>query len=622
MAITAQKVADTEADMDALAALVNGDENADVATRLGGTVPSIRKLIKPYQNLAAVLAAISEGAQLTDGTYGDVVVSGGGTSFTVLPPEEAYGAGWDGDGGVPTKNAVFDKIEALLASINSKLDASARGAANGVAPLDATSKVPAANLQSYVLTSALGAANGVPTLDSGGHLPLAQLSGVVVSTLLGASNGVATLDGKGKVPSAHLPSYVDVVLEFAIVAAFPTTGEAGKLYVDTSVVPNIAYRWGSSQYIQVGGAGGGAITSTDQLAEGVTNLYYTNTRVQTYLNTKYGVASGIAQLDAGSKLPVAYMPASVPLIGGDGGMEVGSYLDFHTTSDGLDFQARITADASGNLSISPRGTGVVDLNTSTLWIGATGNNLLAQHDGTNGFVRAQTGELWMGGGGATQLKLTAAGVYATTDLDVGTNFLRGQYVSVSGADARIDINSRNGGLAALFYNADNALHLFWNGADRITFGSDGKLFANDIWANRGDGTGVFYLGGSSTRYLYYDNTNYNLPGADLIINGRRAATQITTIQTFGASGTVSDTALGAYVKWTTAGSTFTFNSTCSQGHSSIHVNRSGGACTISCPGGYYKNGAALATANINVPANARFTAFHEGSGVWTFDGNI
>lgn len=50
----------------------------------------------------------------------------------------------------------------------------------------------------------------------------------------------------GKVPADFLPSYVDDILEFANVAAFPATGETGKIYL--ALDTNITYRWGGSQY--------------------------------------------------------------------------------------------------------------------------------------------------------------------------------------------------------------------------------------------------------------------------------------------------------------------------------------------------------------------------------------
>jgi polyhydroxyalkanoate synthesis regulator phasin len=53
----------------------------------------------------------------------------------------------------------------------------------------------------------------------------------------------------GLVPANQLPSYVDDVLEYADLASFPATGEAGKIYVavDTSKV----YRWSGTVYIQI-----------------------------------------------------------------------------------------------------------------------------------------------------------------------------------------------------------------------------------------------------------------------------------------------------------------------------------------------------------------------------------
>lgn len=67
--------------------------------------------------------------------------------------------------------------------------------------------------------------------------------------LVGAPDGIAPLDGDAKVPSAYLPSYVDDVLEYATKAAFPVTGETGKIYV--ALDDNLTYRWSGSTYIEV-----------------------------------------------------------------------------------------------------------------------------------------------------------------------------------------------------------------------------------------------------------------------------------------------------------------------------------------------------------------------------------
>ena len=53
----------------------------------------------------------------------------------------------------------------------------------------------------------------------------------------------------GKVPVGQLPSYVDDVLECTNFAAFPVTGESGKIYV--ALDTNLTYRWGGSVYTEI-----------------------------------------------------------------------------------------------------------------------------------------------------------------------------------------------------------------------------------------------------------------------------------------------------------------------------------------------------------------------------------
>lgn len=117
------------------------------------------------------------------------------------------------------------------------------------------------------------------------------ITDAVSSSLLGAVNGVATLDSSGTVPASQLPSYVDDVLEFATLAAFPATGEQGKIYVALNT--NKTYRWGGSTYIVITASPG----STDEVAEGSTNLYFTNARVRAAIsatqNLSYNSTTGV-----------------------------------------------------------------------------------------------------------------------------------------------------------------------------------------------------------------------------------------------------------------------------------------------------------------------------------------
>lgn len=81
------------------------------------------------------------------------------------------------------------------------------------------------------------------------------LDAKVNTSLIGNTNGIAQLDSSGKIPAAQLPSYVDDILEGTYVSstvfnnlsstAYPP--ETGKIYVDTTT--NLQYRWSGASYV-------------------------------------------------------------------------------------------------------------------------------------------------------------------------------------------------------------------------------------------------------------------------------------------------------------------------------------------------------------------------------------
>lgn len=80
----------------------------------------------------------------------------------------------------------------------------------------------------------------------------------MAANLKGAANGVAELDANGKVPSSQLPSYVDDVIEgyyynskFYKESTHTTeiAGESGKIYVDLSTEKT--YRWSGSAFAEI-----------------------------------------------------------------------------------------------------------------------------------------------------------------------------------------------------------------------------------------------------------------------------------------------------------------------------------------------------------------------------------
>lgn len=99
----------------------------------------------------------------------------------------------------------------------------------------------------------------------------------------GAANGVASLDSTGKVPSAQLPSFVDDVVDSYIVSGATAlsagwlsatdggsalTPETGKIYVvlTTGEYLNKTYRWSGTTYVEISSSPAQATESTAGIA--------------------------------------------------------------------------------------------------------------------------------------------------------------------------------------------------------------------------------------------------------------------------------------------------------------------------------------------------------------------
>lgn len=66
---------------------------------------------------------------------------------------------------------------------------------------------------------------------------------------IGAANGVASLDASGRIPASQIPGGFDNIEEYDSRTDFPTTGEEGKIYVAKDT--NLTYRWTGSQYVEI-----------------------------------------------------------------------------------------------------------------------------------------------------------------------------------------------------------------------------------------------------------------------------------------------------------------------------------------------------------------------------------
>lgn len=153
------------------------------------------------------------------------------------------------------------KLDGIAASANNYThpnhtgDVTSTGDGATVITNDAVTNAKLANVPTGTIKGRTAAGAGDPT-----DLTLAQVKTALALdnvtnvaqiplSMKGAINGVAELDAAGKVPAGQLPSYVDDVLEFANLTAFPTTGETGKIYV--ALDTNLTYRWSGTTYVEI-----------------------------------------------------------------------------------------------------------------------------------------------------------------------------------------------------------------------------------------------------------------------------------------------------------------------------------------------------------------------------------
>lgn len=231
------------------------------------------------------------------------------------------------NGAVTINNSgVFVNGQAVLtagnieATVNAAL-AAQKGAANGVASLGADGKVPANQLPASI---GGGAVSSVAGKTGDVVLSVTDISGALASSLLGAADGVAGLDSSGKVPAAQLPSYVDDVLEYATQANFPAIGESGKIYV--ALNNNKTFRWSGSAYIEISAAPG----STDGVAEGSVNLYFTAARAQAAVTSVTGNAGTATKLATARNVAVSGAVSGSANFDGSGDINIATSLAQYT----------------------------------------------------------------------------------------------------------------------------------------------------------------------------------------------------------------------------------------------------------------------------------------------------
>lgn len=117
-----------------------------------------------------------------------------------------------------------------------------------------------------------------------------NITDAVSNSIIGAASGIVPLGADSRIAATYLPSYVDDVVEGANISAFPVAGDTGKIYI--ALDTNKPYRWSGSVYVEISASPG----STDAVSEGITNLYFTAARAIAAVTTVSGNAGTATKL--------------------------------------------------------------------------------------------------------------------------------------------------------------------------------------------------------------------------------------------------------------------------------------------------------------------------------------
>ncbi len=224
---------------------------------------------------------------------------------------------------------------ATQTALNLKLNASEKGSSNGVATLDATGKLPIAQMTvgPQLYKGTWNAATNTPAIS--------DASGQRGDTYRVVANGTVNL-GSGNVT---FYTNDDAIHNGTIWQRNPAT------YAVTTV----------------NGQTGTVVLNSDQVTEGSTNKYYTDARANLKLNvTDKGANNGVATLDGGGKIPVSQLP-------------VGSQTYKGTWSAATNTPALLDATGSGGWTYRVTTSGTQNLG-SGLIIFFAGDDVI--HNGT------------------------------------------------------------------------------------------------------------------------------------------------------------------------------------------------------------------------------------------------
>ena len=137
---------------------------------------------------------------------------------------------------VPYSPAVLAKTNAIEASVSAHIG-------NTANPHKVTkAQIGLANVENKSSTQIRSELTKENVTNALGYTPIDE-------SRIGAANGVASLDASGRIPASQIPGGFDNIEEYDSKTDFPITGNEGKIYVAKDT--NLTYRWTGSQYVEI-----------------------------------------------------------------------------------------------------------------------------------------------------------------------------------------------------------------------------------------------------------------------------------------------------------------------------------------------------------------------------------
>ena len=197
------------------------------------------------------------------------------------------------------------------------------------------------------------------------------------------------------------------------------------------------------------------------------------------------------------------------------GISIGSLVATGPTASFSITNTGVTSlTASTGITVSA-GTGAVTVTNTGIISAAAGTGISVT--GTNPLTITNTGVTSLTAGQGITLSGSTGSVTVNNTgvltLNAGTD------ISVSASTGIVTVNDTSTLASVTGRGATTASHIALT-ANGQGVGSASTLnVTGDITTDRGNNTGVVYLGNSGSNYIYYDGTNYNMPGGSWLPSG-------------------------------------------------------------------------------------------------------